>query len=41
LDEIPKEEKSSFADDFAAETIKLLDDILAKPKPWKVILDAP
>jgi len=36
LEALPPNERADYSDEFAAETIILLDDILAKPKPWRV-----
>ncbi len=36
IEALPEEEREEYADEFTQETIRLLDDILAKPAPWQV-----
>ena len=39
LEDLPEEERESYADEFSSETVKLLDEILAQPRPWLDIGD--
>lgn len=38
IEALPEEEREEYADEFTQETIRLLDDILAKPAPWQVYI---